>query len=663
MQLAEPLLQLVLRVELAVAGAPLEAVWAAGGPSVMSPLITLVAQAASVVLLRPTATVDLSAGNITAARVWLTACSDVSSGVSYAVASDHTVNELGIISRPPLAAAALRRLFPQLPMNARPEAAAHTVQAEKAALHATAVHRALAPVEPRLLVECAVPAVGFLAIMRLAINATAPVDALTVTGRLLAYLQRAAGAAALTAAAADIVAAAVAAAALPQQSPHSWPNGDNTTAAAALCVSNFSIAALTSLVAASTLPLQLGFTQGSAAGTAAEAPSNAATAGIAGAVVAVALVTIGAVVALLRRRKRWRQAPVAGRSSATRVTTGTANSLGRARKGAIGLSNNDGRTPSAPKRLGHVPSSAAPQLQLSLGVYKRGGQLPNGVRKPAVGARRPAGASDVHGGCGPEAGSDASIELEFSCNPLLARSKPAAGDFTTDKFAAGRSGGIAGAVTHLAGAAGKVSAAVTVGDCDAVKDRGTAKLQTQGAQRVRALPHVASESSTDAYDLEFPARATPVLTRPSSALRPKTKREMQAMLTRDIDDGCAVAMPSAVSARAPRLSLRNLRNELAPTAVAATVAAAPSDICWLPVLPEARGTTTPPQDSAAMRAAAARRHVKLGAGASKGGPARAAGDSGPRDLRAYRATSVRTLRAEPGGTSAHASAPDEEAEP
>jgi hypothetical protein len=659
-QPAEPLLQLVLRLELSVAGAPLEAVWAAGGASVMSPLVAIVAQAASVVLLRPTATVDSSAGNITAARVWLTTCSDVSSGVSYAVASDHTVNELGITSRPSLAA--LRRL-PQLPMFARPDVVAHTVQAEKEA--EAAVHQALGCSVPRLLAGCSIPAVGFSATMRIAINATAPIDAPAVMSHLLAYLQRDAGAAALTAAAAGIV--AVAAATPPQQGPILWPNGANTTAAAALCVFNFTVGALTSLGAATPLPLPLGITPGSAAGTVAEAPSNAATAGIAGAVVAVALLTAGAVFVLLRRRNRRRQRPVAGLYFTTRVTTGTASSLGRSRKGAHGLGSNVNRSPGTPKPLSQLPSGTAPQLQSSLGVYNRSGHLPIGVRKPAVGARRTAGAPGLSGGYGPEAGIDASAELEFSCNPLLARREPTAGDVTGGKTATGLSGGVAGAVTFSAGAAGKGSAAFTVGDFSGAKRLRAAGLQTQGAQRVRTLPQVASESSTDASDSECPARATPVLTRPTSALRPRTKREMQAMLTRDLDDVCAVAMPSAVGARAPRLSLRNLRNELAPTAVAATAAnsaaATPSDVCRLPILHGALGTAISPPDSAAARAAAARRHVKLGAGAGKGGPTRAAGDSGPRDLRAYRATSVRTLRAELGGTSTNGGAPDGETEP
>jgi hypothetical protein len=616
-------------------------VWAAGGTALLAPLVRTVADAASVVLLRPGASSPLAGSGILSARVTVTWCEDAQSGAVAAVPEQDAVNALGDASAiMPLAAAGGAASAPSTVVTAGAGRRLETGAA-------TAVPAFLSP-SPGF---APASGVGIVASTAVAMNSTSPLDSVVVIAQLLAYLRRDAAASALQAMASGLVAAA--AAPLLSTSPIP-PWAASPVLLGSLTIGNATAGPLVSLVvAAAQSPLGVDPNAGGAPAAAAgdgasEGLSAAALGGIGGAVVLILGLAAAALVLLMRRRKR-----LSGRRALTLSSSNTAKPGVRA-----GVRLGAGAASQAQSSVRH-PKLGAADADDGGGD---GSQARRAQGRGATGTRKRAGV-----GMPSARGDGDDVDLQLSVNPLASRSALSFAPTTISGVAAGaaahgpaagvgakaardprqerpasrpaavaparrEASNAASALAFASGGAGRRGVSASSG--------GTGRARRRVPKPLRGADAASSASSSDSE----PDSARP------AALRPKKRVEQPAVLS----SGAAPKTASGVATA--RLSSRALLGEGAAAASAVSLlklAASPASREAPPdASPAAAHAEEPPADSSGtVDTTINRRAVVLGASAGKGGGGAAAanGSLGLRDLRAYKATSVRNLKAAMAG--------------
>jgi hypothetical protein len=328
--------------------------------------------------------------------------------------------------------------------------------------------------------------------------------------------------------------------------------------------------------------------------------------------------------------------------------------------------------PSAAAGLGALQAT---RLQNSLGAYKRAGGPAGAVRRgPSAAAAAPAapavrGSGGVGGRCQHRPGGrctacagalDDHTHVEFSVNPLAARSALAFAPTTT-----GVGGSTALQPTRRSGArtAPTTSHRSQPGATPSGRGRGippASRPLTQFGRGLRAgSPDSASVSSatssssrssgSSTHSERAAVRARARARLDISALRRKSRVELRAV-------PASAAQPRTASDVAAGLSGQRARG--APAAArepAAATAVAPgpphgdaADASLVPPMPVEQGGQVDGSATAGAGIPAGpvsqRRAVNLGAGADKRDGTAGSAAPGLRDLRSYRATSVRSVR-------------------
>jgi hypothetical protein len=429
-------------LEFAFAGAPLDAAWAAGGAVLLAPLVSDVADAASVVLLRPAPASALYGAGITAARVQLSWCRDAQTGAVAVVASTDPVNAAGVIDGAAAVAA-----------GAGTAAVASGLSSAGRGL--TAAAAGLLSPSPGFVSEGA--AVGFIASVAVAVNASTPLNSTLVIEELLAYLRRDASAVRLQALASGVSAAAAAPfLSLGGALQPAWVA--NARAGAGLRLADASAGAVVSL--AGQPPLRDVAAAPPAPVDSSDRPSAGLLGGICGAA-AIVLALSAAALFVIRRQRR-----------------GTAQRRARITRGGAAAAKGDhadAATTSAGARQRHLPPLAAVPQRAGAADGKA---APPGLLNPLRRQQQRVGGGNdarlVVSGGGLSArsrGGDTGDFLQFSANPLASRSALSFAP-TMSPGTAGGGGTLGGGVASGASLTAGCSARAASGDASAASFAG-----------------------------------------------------------------------------------------------------------------------------------------------------------------------------------------------